>query len=77
VAPDGGTLVLVDPLVPAGDEDAFWRVLDGHVEHHGPPNVLIKVFFHARSGPLELLLLTHGAPVLADGGGTLARALDG
>jgi glyoxylase-like metal-dependent hydrolase (beta-lactamase superfamily II) len=174
VAPDGGTLVLVDPLVPAGDEDAFWRALDGHVEHHGPPNVLITVFFHARSAqeildryararvwayapareelskwtrvtdvyelgdplpagieahptggdehevayrlpeydalvvgdamiaapgaaprvwpqdesvrtalralrerPVDLLLLTHGAPVLADGGGALARALAG
>jgi hypothetical protein len=174
VAPDGATLVLVDPLVPAGDEDAFWRALDDDVEHHGPPNVLVTNFWHARSAqaildrytgarvwayaparhelskwtsvtdvfelgdalpagivahptggdehevayrlpeydavvfgdamiappgaaarvwpedesvrvalralldrPLELLLLTHGAPVLADGGAALRRALDG
>jgi len=172
VSADGGTLVLVDPLVPAGEEDGFWRALDGDVEHHGPPNVLVTIFWHARSAqaildryegarvwayapaqdelskrttvsdvyelgdplpagieahaaggdghevairlpeydavvvgdamiaapgaaprvwpedesvraalralldhPLELLLLTHGAPVLADGGAALARAL--
>src|SRR5215208_627292 len=49
VTPDGGTLVLVDPLVPAGDDDALWRALDADVDHHGPPHVLVTVFFHARS----------------------------
>jgi glyoxylase-like metal-dependent hydrolase (beta-lactamase superfamily II) len=43
------TLVLFDPLVPAGDEDAFWRALDGDVEHHGPPAILITIYWHARS----------------------------
>jgi glyoxylase-like metal-dependent hydrolase (beta-lactamase superfamily II) len=54
VAPDGGTLVLVDPLVPDADEEAFWRALDLEVEHHGPPNVLVTVFFHARSAQAML-----------------------
>jgi glyoxylase-like metal-dependent hydrolase (beta-lactamase superfamily II) len=42
-------LVLFDPLVPAGDEEAFWKALDGDVEHHGPPAILITVYWHARS----------------------------
>jgi glyoxylase-like metal-dependent hydrolase (beta-lactamase superfamily II) len=42
-------LVLFDPLVPPGDEDAFWEALDGDVEHHGPPAILITVYWHARS----------------------------
>jgi len=43
------TLVLFDPLVPAGDEEEFWAALDGDVEHHGPPAILITVYWHARS----------------------------
>jgi hypothetical protein len=50
----GGTLVLFDPLVPAGDEDAFWRALDSDVQHHGSPNVLITNVWHARSAQLIL-----------------------
>ena len=30
-------LVLIDPLVPADDEERFWQALDTDVEHHGPP----------------------------------------
>jgi hypothetical protein len=29
------SLVLFDPLVPAGDEERFWSALDGDVEQHG------------------------------------------
>lgn len=43
------SLVLFDPLVPAGDEAAFWAALDGDVEHHGPPAILLTVYWHARS----------------------------
>ena len=43
------SLVLFDPLVPAGDEEAFWKALGGDVAHHGPPAILITVFWHARS----------------------------
>jgi glyoxylase-like metal-dependent hydrolase (beta-lactamase superfamily II) len=52
VAPDGDELVLVDPLVPEDDTfegERFWRALHRDVEHHGPPNVLITIFWHARS----------------------------
>jgi hypothetical protein len=42
-------LVLIDPLVPSDDEERFWRALDGDVEHHGPPQILLTVFWHARS----------------------------
>ena len=49
VASDERTLVLFDPLVPEEGEDEFWRALDTDVEHHGPPNVLTTLFFHARS----------------------------
>ena len=48
------TLVLIDPLVPttekgADEEERFWRALDDDVHHHGPPHVLLTVFWHARS----------------------------
>lgn len=43
------SFVLFDPLVPADDEERFWAALDGDVEHHGPPSILITVFWHARS----------------------------
>jgi glyoxylase-like metal-dependent hydrolase (beta-lactamase superfamily II) len=42
-------LVLFDPLAPPGDEEAFWQALDGDVNHHGPPAILITVYWHARS----------------------------
>jgi len=43
------SLVLFDPLVPTGDQDTFWAALDGDVEQHGPPAILITVYWHARS----------------------------
>jgi glyoxylase-like metal-dependent hydrolase (beta-lactamase superfamily II) len=43
--PDGGTLVLVDPLV------ASWDALDGEVEQHGAPHILITCQWHFRSAP--------------------------
>ena len=47
-------LVLFDPLVPGDDENAFWEALDGDVEHHGPPAILITVAWHARSSQVIL-----------------------
>jgi glyoxylase-like metal-dependent hydrolase (beta-lactamase superfamily II) len=41
--------VLFDPLIPEGDEPAFWEALDGDVEHHGAPAILITIFWHVRS----------------------------
>ncbi|HEY6835836.1 MAG TPA: MBL fold metallo-hydrolase [Gaiellaceae bacterium] len=46
---EGGSFVLFDPLVPSGDEEKFWAALDGDVEHHGSPSILVTVFWHARS----------------------------
>jgi glyoxylase-like metal-dependent hydrolase (beta-lactamase superfamily II) len=45
----GDALVLFDPLLPDGDESAFWEALDGDVEDHGPPAILITIFWHVRS----------------------------
>ena len=42
-------LVLIDPLVPVDEEARFWRALDDDVRHHGPPQILLTVFWHARS----------------------------
>jgi glyoxylase-like metal-dependent hydrolase (beta-lactamase superfamily II) len=42
-------LVLIDPLVPADDEERFWNALDSDVEHHGPPQILLTGYWHARS----------------------------
>jgi hypothetical protein len=58
------SLVLFDPLAPAGDEAAFWEALDGDVEHHGPPAILITVFWHARSSQ-KILDRYEGATVWA------------
>jgi len=63
---EGDELVLFDPLVPAGDEGRFWAALDGDVEHHGPPRVLISVFWHARSAR-EILDRYDGAELFAHG----------
>jgi glyoxylase-like metal-dependent hydrolase (beta-lactamase superfamily II) len=41
--------VLFDPLIPEGEADAFWEALDRDVEHHGPPAILITIFWHVRS----------------------------
>ncbi|HEX2287359.1 MAG TPA: hypothetical protein VHH31_01265 [Gaiellaceae bacterium] len=42
-----GAFVLFDPLIPADAE--LWEALDGDVEHHGPPAILITIHFHVRS----------------------------
>jgi hypothetical protein len=61
---EDGALVLFDPLVPAGGEEAFWKALDDDVEHHGPPAILITVFWHARSAQ-EILDRYEGATLWA------------
>jgi glyoxylase-like metal-dependent hydrolase (beta-lactamase superfamily II) len=42
-------LVLIDPLVPADDEERFWRGLVRDVEQHGPPQIVLTGYWHARS----------------------------
>ena len=46
-------LVLIDPLVPRGEEDEFWRALDGDVERLGRPvRVLLTSPWHDRDTTL-------------------------
>jgi glyoxylase-like metal-dependent hydrolase (beta-lactamase superfamily II) len=61
---EDGSLVLFDPLVPAGDEERFWSALDRDVEHHGPPSILISLYWHARSAD-EILARYEGTTVWA------------
>lgn len=42
-------LVLIDPLVPSDETERFWQALDRDVESHGPPAIVITVFWHERS----------------------------
>jgi hypothetical protein len=45
-----GALVVVDPLVPADDEDAFWAAMDDLVARHGPHVVVLTTIqWHRRS----------------------------
>jgi glyoxylase-like metal-dependent hydrolase (beta-lactamase superfamily II) len=42
-------VVLIDPLLPRGEEDAFWQALDGDVERVGKPvRVLLTAPWHER-----------------------------
>jgi len=61
---EGDDFVLFDPLVPAGDEERFWAALDGDVGRHGPPRILVTVFWHARSST-EILDRYEGAALWA------------
>ncbi len=66
-------LVLFDPLVPADDEERFWRNLDADVEHHGPPHILLTLYWHARSSQV-IADRYQGAQVwTAEGGEAEAR----
>ena len=45
-----GAVVVVDPLVPPGDEERFWGEMDPIVERHGPRvAVLTTLRWHRRS----------------------------
>jgi glyoxylase-like metal-dependent hydrolase (beta-lactamase superfamily II) len=55
--------VLFDPLLPAGGADRF-AALDRDVEHHGPPSILITLYFHGRSSQ-EIADRYDGATVWA------------
>ena len=61
-APDA--LVLIDPLVPRGEEDEFWRALDADVERLGRPvHVLLTSPWHDRD--TTLVVERYDAPVWA------------
>jgi hypothetical protein len=44
-------IVLIDPQLPpeGADRDRFWAALDRDVEAHGRPQIVITVYWHARS----------------------------
>ena len=55
---------MIDPLVPAGEAERFWRALDRDVERTaGQVHVLITVFWHTRS--TTDLVARYGARVWA------------
>jgi glyoxylase-like metal-dependent hydrolase (beta-lactamase superfamily II) len=57
-------LVLIDPLVPRGEEDEFWTGLDADVERLGRPvHVLLTSPWHDRD--TTLVVERYGAPVWA------------
>ncbi len=63
--------VLFDPLVPAGEEDAFFRHLDADVERHGAPVViLLTAEWHRRSA--DELAARYGARI----GGALPEGVE-
>jgi hypothetical protein len=94
-----GALVVVDPLVPRGEEEPFWSAMDALVARHGPRvGVITTLGWHRRSRgdfvqrygastsrakaalpgdvralPVEMVLVSHGEPVLRDGAGALDR----
>jgi glyoxylase-like metal-dependent hydrolase (beta-lactamase superfamily II) len=68
-SPDGA--ILVDPLVPAGEEEErFWVALDRDVERAGPVHVLVTVFWHTRSA--AAIVERYGARVWAPSRGRAA-----
>jgi glyoxylase-like metal-dependent hydrolase (beta-lactamase superfamily II) len=57
-------VIVIDPLVPAGEAERFWRALDRDVERAaGQVHVLITVFWHTRS--TTDLVARYGARVWA------------
>jgi glyoxylase-like metal-dependent hydrolase (beta-lactamase superfamily II) len=51
-------------LIPEGEEVTFLEALDGDVEHHGPPAILVTIFWHVRSSQ-QILDRYDGASVWA------------
>jgi glyoxylase-like metal-dependent hydrolase (beta-lactamase superfamily II) len=70
---EDGALVLFDPLVPSDEEERFWRNLDADVEHHGPPQILLTVYWHARSAQAILDRYAGTEVWSAEAGETAAR----
>ena len=72
-APDA--VVLIDPLVPEGEEERFWEALDRDVERVGRPVwVLLTVQWHERS--IEIVTSRYGATSWRRGGGALPAGVE-
>ena len=69
-------VVLIDPLVPADEEERFWRALDGDVERLARPvAVLLSVRYHERSA--ETVAARYGGTVWRrEPGGMLPAGVD-
>jgi hypothetical protein len=64
---DAEAVVLIDPLVPAGDEERFWLALDRDVERLATPvAVLVTSAWHARSA--DVVVGRYGATRELPGG---------
>ena len=63
---EDGAFVLIDPQVPTDEIDAaeLWKALDDDVAHHGPPAILITIYWHVRSAP-EIAERYEGARIWA------------
>jgi glyoxylase-like metal-dependent hydrolase (beta-lactamase superfamily II) len=59
----GSRVCLIDPLVPASDADRFWAALDRDVARAVGVDVLITVFWHARSA--RTVVARYGAELWA------------
>src|SRR5689334_22810800 len=57
------TVVLVDPLVPANEEERLWRALDRDVERRGHP-VLVCVTVACRRSRAEVIRARYGAALV-------------
>jgi hypothetical protein len=59
-------VVLIDPQLPpeAADRERFWAALDRDVEAHGPPQIVITVYWHARSAD-EIAARYQGSAIWA------------
>ena len=57
-------VALIDPLIPKGEEDQFWAMLDAAIERSGlPVAVLLTAPWHRRSAPV--VAERYGAAVWA------------
>ena len=56
--------VLFDPIAPTDEPERFWEALDGDVPHHGPPAILITLYWHVR-GAQEIADRYEGTTVWA------------
>jgi len=68
-------VVLIDPLVPAGEEDRFWEALDRDVERLGLPVwILLTIHWHERS--LAAVASRYGARAWRRGDGALPAGVE-
>lgn len=72
-------IVLVDPLVPAGDEGRFWAALDDDRRRHGdlPVHILLTCAWHRRSADAIAKRYDTTVTLLGSDRGSEPQGLDG